>query len=768
MIRKINFILGIFILTQSSFAQAHEDENSSLFGIAAFCTTIACTKLAQNYHKQKKSQALPTIDPASSEKTLQQKATPLSLRIKSGSKDDMSYKSSQEKNSIQSKFQPKSRSKTTDDISKSNSQTPIITPLDDELNNKIIQIHQQKAMDDFFRKKTTPIVPKITYEKFPIRIEKRLFGSLLATYNEGQAKLDKQHVIQKIDRLYRKNDHEGINTLVSHHILPFDDQRGKKDGRTSTKHTFHPTGSIPQKVIFLKSVHGTWGNPSSYGENTDKPMSRSFLAYAQRLALEQNAIVYLDVIKWDGTLSKTARKQAGENLAIELITELQEIQETHPDKKVFIQTIGHSHGCNVINYAAEELKKEGINVDEAIFFGSPISDIEPTNIKNILNIFGKLDFTGSMGSWLSTAGTSTEMRKDGSHVKNIALQHEGKDLNHTSIKYIGMAFLPMIQKFTQENYTEQNHLIVDIYDEKKYTNQSTFNEDDLEEITHETAVQALPNYQVTGFIDELHAKDGFDFDAHNNDSSELHASNETRKEYLKRYETHSSIYRDPNMVERFISEGESAGIPSWILQTLQTTQKTSQATTDYLSSLQIWLRQQLTSNQPSQEQDEYYNIDAIIASSKIKIEKESRSKEKSLLIAQTYGDIILAACDNGLDVELTQQKLNDSLRTMNDQIGKWQWIIGKTRTSDNGSWTPQEKEQLVNAQEIYKKLHLYQGQELSEMLSGYENLDDNAQQALTSAIEQGLKITNIEEITSEYMKKYTRTQTSTSGTSSPK
>jgi len=283
-----------------------------------------------------------------------------------------------------------------------------------------------------------------------------------------------------------------------------EEKNSSRINKTTARHTISPrynTDNYPGKrllnspnekpnVIILKAVHGTWSNANSMGEDLEKEMSQHLTIFAQKLAIVSGATVYFDSFSWSAELSKDQRAEAGTDLMHEIMTTYNE-HKAHANVSVW--AIGHSHGCNVIHHAAQQLKRSDISIDNAIFLASPILDIDPTttdscryNIKSLINIWGSSDATGPLGSLLSTLSTLT-MRKDHSLdnkelVRNVILKHNGKDLNHSSGKYIGAQFLAGIIQYLGNEFTGITNMILNIaektsQDESEYAGAGASSDD---------------------------------------------------------------------------------------------------------------------------------------------------------------------------------------------------------------------------------------------------------------------------------------------------
>jgi len=595
--------------------------------------------------------------------------------------------------------------------------------------------------------------------------------------NEEKYAKQSTEILSKLDQLYRENNIEDMKTLLEKEMkIPFSDFRShnrtiynsssqpaaKQNGTVATKHIFHPVSPLPKKIIFLEVVHGTNGRPDAYGQDVTRTLSQSLLMYAQRMAIEQNAIVHLDVVEWSGKLNQIERKESGTAIAQEIIKEIKNIKDQNKNMKVSIQSIGHSHGCNVINFMAKELSRQDITIDNAVFLASPIVDIQTDNIKETINIFGNLDFTGSIGSLLSSSGKTASLRKESETtiVKNIVLKSDGRDLNHSTIK-TAINFLPAIQDYIKQHFAAESDLILDIYDKNKYSAQSSAAAIADEDGFFDAQPIPTPDYQIAGIIDDVYAENGCDFETRDQGNQKLHESDLNKQEFEKRYGR--SLYKEPTFIDKAVSEGESAQVPYWVLQSLEQTQKQSQNIMGYaqkiITTTKESIKQLLSTTSSSDDLIELAcplsQMNEKINDARKAIVKEASFRNKSLIIAQLY-----AAAQEYDDIEIQMkilQKLNKSFVQENKEITKWQnyyeCLIGRTRSDITKieDLSPEAIENFKLAQSIFEKAKSDQAQNWAHILHGYENLDAFAQQAINSAIEQQLKIDNITLIVSEYL-----------------
>lgn len=230
-------------------------------------------------------------------------------------------------------------------------------------------------------------------------------------------------------------------------------------------------GTRPQKILLI-SVHGTWAANSGEFGSGDNRLSTAFKTFAQELSLATGADVDFFVYQWKGWNTLFARQEGGEHLA-KFIKDYYADNRSHD---IVSWLVGHSHGGNVINYAAQGLKDSGIKIDNAVMIATPVLEDNPHaegrdgtyNISSITNIWGDTDMTGTAGSILTSASTwfggsraetstTTTLRHRHSHdpteiMRNIRLKFDSQYLNHITIKHVAVRFLPFILKEISDNY----------------------------------------------------------------------------------------------------------------------------------------------------------------------------------------------------------------------------------------------------------------------------------------------------------------------------
>lgn len=199
-------------------------------------------------------------------------------------------------------------------------------------------------------------------------------------------------------------------------------------------------------IIALLSVHGTWATAGSYGDNINKPTTQDIINFAEMVAISHNCAVEVIPFEWCGDLDEKKREEAGRALAHYILENSGRFKS--------IWALAHSHGCNVVTWAARALKDaKGRKIDRAIFMGSPISDAEigvvergVSHISKVYSLYGLHDFTAMAGT-MASAGSMVRklsmMSGEKGQVYNLCVKEQGKDLNHIDIKRV-IQYLPWI------------------------------------------------------------------------------------------------------------------------------------------------------------------------------------------------------------------------------------------------------------------------------------------------------------------------------------
>jgi pimeloyl-ACP methyl ester carboxylesterase len=120
-------------------------------------------------------------------------------------------------------------------------------------------------------------------------------------------------------------------------------------------------------------VHGTWSNPSTF--------SKISITTIDNITHNKTYKMF----KWSGNNTSQARIKAGSDLANFIIK--------NRDPKQPLNIIGHSHGGNVAIMAANELKKDGIQVDNIITINTPSREyqLDQGAARNHIQIYQDLD-----------------------------------------------------------------------------------------------------------------------------------------------------------------------------------------------------------------------------------------------------------------------------------------------------------------------------------------------------------------------------------------
>lgn len=212
------------------------------------------------------------------------------------------------------------------------------------------------------------------------------------------------------------------------------------------------------RKIVLLAVHGTFSDSESFGTNELKATSTAIITFAKALSVAYDTAVEIVIFDWSGKLSADARKEAAELLADWVCKE-----ELNKQTAVVSQiwSIAHSHGCNVMAQAAQQIQvKTGRVVDVGVQIASPspeltfkgttieqqkaLKEISPLKAEDEVYSFGKIyhfwaadDVTQLVGSLESkyTTNRKYDVRINKDHrVYNVHIRKEEKELNHINIK----------------------------------------------------------------------------------------------------------------------------------------------------------------------------------------------------------------------------------------------------------------------------------------------------------------------------------------------
>lgn len=203
-------------------------------------------------------------------------------------------------------------------------------------------------------------------------------------------------------------------------------------------------------VLFL-CVHGTFSSERAFGaddtvekETEQSPTTQMLHTAARKMALAQETGVKMASFKWSGKLEAEGRKEAAAILADYISQE----QSQNPQLEVVV--FAHSHGCNVVLSAAQQLQKP---IKTAFLAACPDTDVrfkdpdfdktstyqhETFNIEKLIHCYGYDDCTQIAGSLQNRGSFKRKLPlriTPERRVYNIALKADGVNLNHKNIKY---------------------------------------------------------------------------------------------------------------------------------------------------------------------------------------------------------------------------------------------------------------------------------------------------------------------------------------------
>lgn len=216
-------------------------------------------------------------------------------------------------------------------------------------------------------------------------------------------------------------------------------------------------------TMAIVCVHGTYSQQMGFGDDLKRKSTHNIIDLAHTLGCTYNKAVEIISFAWSGILDVKARKEAGQTLADFLLS----------CKKGYdpVWTVAHSHGCNVVNWAALAMLQAGhtMPIDTAIHLASPMPDFEVDttalagltepeyayNMKKIIHCFGSNDCTQVFGS-LQSAWTSGRKTRPGTQAEcvayNVRTQLNGSQLNHSTIKNV-LAHVPGLLHAIDTYYT---------------------------------------------------------------------------------------------------------------------------------------------------------------------------------------------------------------------------------------------------------------------------------------------------------------------------
>ena len=175
-----------------------------------------------------------------------------------------------------------------------------------------------------------------------------------------------------------------------------------KSGIKIKNFCYRPLNCSTNSKLYLFSLHGTMSSWNVFGNSTTAS-SKAIRELAKELAYIYNQPVELLVVNWGGELSQKRRIKVGSLLA-------EYVSQKHSNANDKIWAIGHSHGCNVINNMAEELRNHKLSLDCALLIAPIALDINPCcptpqnkefrplNIKECYNFYSCGDLTQAAGS----------------------------------------------------------------------------------------------------------------------------------------------------------------------------------------------------------------------------------------------------------------------------------------------------------------------------------------------------------------------------------
>lgn len=213
------------------------------------------------------------------------------------------------------------------------------------------------------------------------------------------------------------------------------------DAPVRTRFRYTPVGKLRStKKILVLFIHGTFAHDREKFKSDQLQAFKEVLDYAQLVA--HSRMQTCDVVSWSWNAynSHIEREHAGKQLA-----ELIDKQHHNYDHVI---TIGHSHGCNVINIASHHLKKTYI--DTAIYFACPVrgdnKDYIPTDrIKTIYNFYSsadKIQWVGAIddtsyytmfGSFIAGSPRLLDSNRADINIINIDTKADGITMGHSSI-----------------------------------------------------------------------------------------------------------------------------------------------------------------------------------------------------------------------------------------------------------------------------------------------------------------------------------------------
>lgn len=417
-----------------------------------------------------------------------------------------------------------------------------------KFNNKQVDESQKLANKALQQNHTQFNLPQ---QSLPINTPQKKFDLDRKTELEQNLRdCDKKKELKKLILEYHETNNTYDIDKLTNQTLSESKKTDDNNNDLVKEYKFINNNITSLKIAIVVSIHGSNTNADSFGKNPNDPLSQKFLRYVKANTLTKYSNTIFIPFEWNGKIDEIVggnhRQNAGKNLANIIKDKLNDLNQTDPNLEKNITLISHSHGINVANEAAIVLEPQGIHINKLISFAGPELQSNPSkNIDHILNVYGKGDGTGALGSLLVTGFKSAELRKKGNNIKNIELTN-GSKLGHFDTKTIGMHYLSAIEHYLANNLINEKNILLNISnqttDEILYSNDAS----ELEEITLESAKKSNTKTCIYGFIDEINDENGFELDAIEKNPN-FDTSIKNQKEFTKNNPDYS-IYRKPNIL----------------------------------------------------------------------------------------------------------------------------------------------------------------------------------------------------------------------------
>lgn len=423
----------------------------------------------------------------------------------------------------------------------------------DQIHPQLDHLYNQKH--EAYKQNNPSVAPKLlTFTKEWHQTENEAQHRLLILEElKPIARLDDSTKLQKF---LRKNV-SNIETTQAERAIFFGEKENESHAHAitiSTERTFTPKNSSTNEIIYLPVIHGTFAKKGkSFGDDETHPITESMILYAQRMALEKNAVVKLLVIKWSGEWDEKARVESGQNLANQLNARIAK-EKSNPNINISVQVIAHSYGCDVARIMIQKSSQD-IQFGHAFFLASPPTHIDVSDRVQDFHIYGDLDGVATAEAWRLSNCTTTSIHNSLAHA-NIRAKIEGEDLNHKSIKSI-IRYLHEIPTIT-ENYPKENAFIVHIDNEKRVT---TFDKNENQD-EDESDLQDIPHdmqYNLITLIDTSNRNPAIPL------TEDIEIKDIIAQDQLKQIRTLANLYEKRSYQDAFNSEVASGeGQASWI------------------------------------------------------------------------------------------------------------------------------------------------------------------------------------------------------------